>query len=431
VSPPSEGATRIDGDVIESRSCRPAGRPYEPEPRFNRTKADSNDAAECWQNVPYNADVRDVDGVRTSPKQLEPLRFKDPVAAAVRRVKVWQAYLVAVLIYGVVEKILLPLSQGYFHVSGDLSTWRPDIEALFNGFVSFPMIVAAYVWQAGAVRTLFQGLGRADSFRDRVAFERFVADVRSWLSRDRWWLLSAVLAVAALLWQALWLWDPENPKPVEPWFDAGGPLSRVVALSLSLPFWYFVTQIVIGEIRLASIAWKLWGRLGDSFMLRTHRGDSGLSVLSRHVAILATISAVVLLNLVLGLLLPQIRATDASPDFLLWIIIIWSSYLAVIPALIVALIWPAHRVMANRKDERIHRVNRQIDESFAAVESGSADDATFAATIERLEGMRRLRDWMDSDLSRWPIANILRTVSWSAVVPVALSVLSFLLERAT
>jgi hypothetical protein len=357
------------------------------------------------------------------------MMFRDPIAVTLSRVKLWQAYLAAVLIYGLGEKILLPLYQGYFHVSGDLSTWRPDIEALFNGFVSFPMIVVAYVWQTRAAHRILMAFDRAGSFRDKAALDGFLADTRVWMRQDRWWALSALLAVAALFWQALWLWDPNNPKPVEPWFHDGEPTSRIVALALSLPFWYFVSQIVIGEVRVAVIVRRMFTRLGDSFQLRAQGCDGGLASLSRHVTIMATISAVVLLNLILGLLLPQIRETEASPDFLLWVIVIWSAYLAVIPALILALIWPVHNVMARRKDAWISGLNRHIETGFAQVESGVADSTEMSAAVERIDGLRKVREWVDTDLPRWPVRNAMRTVSWSAVVPLALSLLSFVLDR--
>src|SRR5262245_32836825 len=66
-----------------------------------------------------------------SPLEERSFRYRDPVAALLGRVKWWQAFLFALVVYGVGEKILLPHYQGYFHVSGDISTWRPDVRALF------------------------------------------------------------------------------------------------------------------------------------------------------------------------------------------------------------------------------------------------------------------------------------------------------------
>jgi hypothetical protein len=346
------------------------------------------------------------------------------------RVKWWQAFLFALLVYGIGEKILLPHYQGYFHVKGDISTWRPDVRALFEGFVSLPTIYAAYIWQTGEVRNLLRGFARAGSFANRAAFDAFVEDVRSWLGRDRWWLISAVLAVGALLWQDLVWWNPDHPIPAAPWFQAGEPLARNVGLVLSLPFWYFVIQIAIREARLAWTLKQLWERLGPSFVLTGRGQTSALAALGRHISIMITISAVVFVNLVLGFLEPQIRGIAVSSDIRLWVIGIWVAYLVVIPGVILALVWPAHKVMAHRKAERIRRINREIESGFVNIESGldGADEA-ITATVERLDGLRRLREWLEADLPKWPVGHILRTASWSTVVPLALSALAFVLDR--
>lgn len=373
---------------------------------------------------------RDLPLDSSSPWDEPGFRYRDPVAAVVGRVTGWQAFVFALVVYGIGEKILLPHYQGYFHVSGDISTWRPDVRALFEGFVSLPTIYAAYVWQTGAVRNLLAGFARAGSFANRAAFDGFIEDVRSWSARDRWWLISAALAVSALLWQDLVWWNPDHPIPAAPWFEAGEPLSRNVGLVLSLPFWYLVIQITIREVRLAWTLKQLWRRLGASFVLTGRGQASALSALSRHISIMITFSAVVFVNLVLGLLEPQIRGIAIRSDVRLWVIGIWAAYLVVIPGVILALVWPAHKVMSRRKAERIKRINREIDSGFASIESGLNDGSGITATIERLDGLRRLREWLEADLPRWPVGHILRTASWSTVVPLALSALAFVLDRA-
>ena len=370
---------------------------------------------------------RDTPPPSLTPPWADPkLRYRDPLAVVAVHVKPWHAFLFAMLIYGVGEKILLPMYRGYFNLNGELSTWRPDLEALFNGFISFPTIFAAYVWQIGGVRNVLVGFARAGSFTDRGAFDSFVEDVRSWFARDRWWLVAVLFAIGGVLWQHLWLWDPENPKPVVAWFAEGEPLARVVALSLSFPFWYLVASIVIGEVRLAWTLRQMWRRLGASFSLKGRAQSGGLEALSGHVAIVATTSAIVFLNLVLGLLLPQIRATDASPDFRLWVILIWAAYLIVIPGVTLALVWPAHKVMASQRSERVRRVSQEIDKTIVARVRSLLK--LKAATDALEDSLRKLREWLAADLPSWPLRNTLQTVSWSAVVPLFLSVATFVLD---
>jgi hypothetical protein len=357
------------------------------------------------------------------------LRFRDPLAPLARRLGWPGAFLLGVIVYGVGEKIILPILGGYFTLEGDLSTWRPDIEALVSGFLFVPTIFAAYVWQINGIRSVFAGFAREESFADKAALAGFIARAHRWFGRHRWWMLSVLIAAIGVFVQGWWLWDPENPKPVPPWWEEGEPLARIVALSLAPLLWYAAAQIIIGEVRLAWTLRRLWREVGGSFVLRGRQYGGGMRSLSRHVGILTTIGAVVLLNLVLGALLPQIRASDASPDFNQWLWIIWIAYLIVVPGLTLAMVWPAHRVMSAKKDERLRVITNEINNELAGVDSTFSDPTALAASMDRIEGLRRLRLLLRTELPRWPLPNLIRAVSWSAVVPTTLSVLTTLLDQ--
>jgi hypothetical protein len=370
----------------------------------------------------------DEDEDRFEP-QADPTRFPDPVADLVKRAGITPglAFLIGVAIYGLGEKILLPLIQGYFHVGGDISTWRPDIEALVNGFIFFPTLLAAYVWQIDGTHEVFVQFARGESFADKRRFADFMGRAAAWFDRP-WWILSAVLGLVGVAVANWWLWDPQNPKPVAPWWQAGEPLSRVVALMLMLPAWYFTSQIVLGQVRLASALRRLWREVGSSYKPVSRNRTSGVNSLSRNVSILTTVGAVVLLNVILGLLLPQIRDTNATPDFFLWAVIIWAAYLVAVPGITLALLWPAHVIIDDRRDERIELIVRAIDARYASAEDKLRESKP-APEIDELGQLRSLRDWLEQDLSSWPLPEPLRAVAWSTVVPISLTVLTIVLDR--
>lgn len=370
----------------------------------------------------------DPDKNRFEP-EADPTRFPDPVADLVKRARITPAlaFLIGVGIYGVGEKILLPLLQGYFHVGGDMATWRPDIEALVNGFIFFPTLLAAYVWQIDGTHQVFVQFARGESFADKRRFEDFMRRATPWFDRP-WWILSTVLALVGVAVAHWWLWDAEHPKPVPPWWESGEPLSRVVALVLMLPAWYCTAQIILGQVRLAWALRRLWREVGSSYQPVSRNRTSGVNSLSRNVSILTTVGAVVLLNVILGLLLPQIRDTDATPDFFLWAVIIWAAYLVAVPGITLALLWPAHVIIDERRGERIELVVRAIDARYASAEVQLRDSKP-AAEIEELGQLRSLRDWLEQDLSSWPLPEPLRAVAWSTVVPISLTVLTIVLDR--
>jgi hypothetical protein len=379
--------------------------------------------------VPDEADAREGDDSRR-PSGLDPaLRYQDPLAKVAIRLGPAGAFAFGLLVYGVLEKLVLPMASGYFHLGGHPSTWRPDIEALVNGFVFVPTIFAAYIWQIDGVRKVLAGFLRPESFSDEEAFDEFVAKVTKWFHRERWWLLAVVVAIGGTLVQGLWLWNPDNPVPVPPWWEEGEPLSRVVALCLAPLLWYVAAQIVIGELRLAWTLRLQWQQLGRSFRAGSGQDDAGVAALSRHIGILTTIGTIVLLNLIIGALLPQLRATAASPDVTQWLVIIWTAYLIVVPGITLALIWPAHTAMSRAKDERIGAITARVMAELALAESSVEADTSIAPRLERIEETRNLRALLHKELARWPLPNPVRSVSWSAVVPLSLSVLTTVLDQ--
>ena len=364
-----------------------------------------------------------------SDLRSDPTRFPDPVAPVLKWAGITpaRAFILGVVVFGLLEKLVLPYLQGYFQVGGPVASWRPDIEALVNGFLLFPTILAAYVWQIDGTHAVFVQFARNESFTDTVRFDAFMRRATPWFDRP-WWIFSAALSLIGIAVAHLWLWDPQNPKPVAPWWEAGEPLSRVVALMLLLPAFYCIMQIVVGQVRLAFTLRRLWREVGSSYKPVSRNRTSGVKSLSRNVSILATVGAVVLLNVVLGLLLPQIRDTQATPDFFLWAVIIWTAYLVLVPGLTLALLWPAHVAIDERRDERIECIVKAIDARYASAEE-KVKASQPAPEIDELARLRNLRDWLEQDLSAWPLPEPLRSVAWSTVVPISLTVLTIILDR--
>lgn len=361
----------------------------------------------------------------------DPDRFSDPVADLLDRIGLtWgRVWLLALAVYGVGEKIVLPAALGYLELSGPTSNWRPDVEALVSGFVFAPAMLAAYRWQVDGAHQIFVEFARGESFDDERAFRRFQAKASGWFARP-WWILSLVVAVVGVLIQQFWLWDPDNPKPVEPWWTEGGITPRVVALVLGAPLWFATSQIVIGQLRLGHILSRLWTDLRDHYRLISLGRFGGIRSLSANLTVLTSIAAIVFLNIVLGVLLPEMRRSQATPDFLRWALLIWSTYMLIVPGIAIFLLWPAHRTMEKAKEDRIGSVAAAIDRLLWRTEEDVKQQRSLdPEEIDELERLHELRDWLESDLPIWPLPKPARAVSWSTVIPIALTVLTIVLEQ--
>lgn len=214
----------------------------------------------------------------------------DPVAAFLRRHlhANWpQLLIVAWIIYGPLEKLVLPGLGGYGNLSGDVTAWLPDLESMLTGFVEFPLFFGFYLWSGGDIANVFQRLYENECFTSEVRYLEFVRRVYTVFARARWWILGILIAVVTVLAVQFILWNPNARHVVTPWFEVKrGPLllPRAVSLVLVGVVAYVVSQILIRET-LAIIWWRrLWREPGNHLVLHPYHPDdaAGLGAIGRH-----------------------------------------------------------------------------------------------------------------------------------------------------
>jgi hypothetical protein len=189
----------------------------------------------------------------------------DPFARLIRVRLGWdwlQFALVAWLIYGPVERLLLPALLGYLHLSGDVRTWVPDVEALLTGFVEFPFFLGFYLWTGQAIGDLFLSLERNQSLARPDRYEPFLTRVSASFDRWFWPVISFGFAVLAVLVGQFVLWGAG--AKLQPWWINGGLVPRVMALALIGVVAYAVCQVVTRELLAALWLRRLWRELGGS-----------------------------------------------------------------------------------------------------------------------------------------------------------------------
>jgi len=373
-------------------------------------------------------------GWRRTFERPFPVDAWDPVARFVRDRLNWdwpQVWLAAFLIYGPLEKLLLPAIGGYLVLGNDLRAWRPDIEALLTGFVEFPFFLAFYIWTSRGIGELFTSLARNHSFRDEQRYAQFMD--RAAASFDRWWwtALSGLLGLLAVAVMQFLVWAPDVPVP--PWFAPGGAAARVVSLTLIGGVAYAVATIMVRE--LLTLVWlqRLWTELGDDLQIRPYHADraGGLGAIGQHAIAFASFVLMLALFIVMATLLPSLRSPDVP--LRLWspvIALIWILYLCIVPTIYFILIWPPHDVMQQVRAARVNRVAGQIDRQLESVEdTAAAGQGELGEPLKRIEQLKAVYTILKEDLPAWPInARIRGQLSLSVLLPIGYSLLTLTLD---
>lgn len=359
----------------------------------------------------------------------------DPVSRLIRDRLGWdwpQVWFFALLIYGPLEKLLIPYLGGYLVLGTNVRGWRPDVEALLTGFVEFPFFWAFYLWTGRGIGVLFTSLARNKSFADEQRYAAFRDRAQS--AFDRWWwtLISFVLAIVVVLLMHLVNWKPDAPIP--PWFIDGGSPARLLSLFLIGCVAYALAQILIREI--LTIVWlrRLWNELGDQLVVHPYHADraGGLGAIGQHAANFAVFVMMVLLFVIMATLLPTIR--DADVPIQLWsplIVVVWALCFTLIPAIFFMLIWPPHKTMSRVCSARLNVLSAEIEEQLRAAEaSATTDQVQLPQLLEKVTQLKALHGTLQSDLPDWPINARIRTqLRFSSLLPVVYSLITLALDR--
>jgi len=241
--------------------------------------------------------------------ELFPFDAGDPVARFLRdRLRGdWPHLLIfSFLIYGPVEKLILPAIGGYLVLGPDVRMWRPDLESMLTGFVWFPFFFAFYLWSGSDIANVFRRLSQNGSLANRDRYAQFTQTVYTVMSRWWWWVLGFVIAVGLVLLAHFELWKKGANPP--PWFG-DLLLPRVVSLVLVGCVGYVVSQILIREW-LALVWWRrMWRDLKGDLVLHPFHPDEacGLGAFGRHAIGISHLLLVMTLFVFMGSVLPSLR----------------------------------------------------------------------------------------------------------------------------
>jgi hypothetical protein len=340
--------------------------------------------------------------------------------------------LISFIVYGPLEKILLPELFGYRHLdfTMPMRTWIPDIEALLTGFVVFPFFFAYYIWSGRGLGLVFMRLSRAGIFSDREQYQRFWTRAQRAFNHRVWWIVALVVAVGAMaVWQFV-VWKPT--AAVAPWFDLSynatfdrfayvhwrQPFARVLSILLIGVVAYAFVQILIREALALYWLTRLWDEMEENIVVHPYHHDDagGLGGVGRHAVQLSALVGFVLVFIVMGSFLPALRVPlvdrtvtglprvlDGS---LVWV---WILYFIFIGWAIRPLFLRPHELMCRARDKRVDVVSKELNELIErqqhAVSQGGDDLESIG---KRIDELKKVRAQIVEDAPVWPFTMELR-----------------------
>jgi hypothetical protein len=359
----------------------------------------------------------------------------DPVARFVteRLGLDWHAVLlISFIVYGPIEKILIPHLGGYRRLDFTLpmDTWIPDIEALLTGFVVFPFFFAYYTWSGRGLGLVFMRLARAEIFSDREQFQRFWTRAQRCLNHRWWWIVALVVAIGAMAFWQFVVWKPT--AAVAPWFDLSydaefarfsyqygrQPFARALSILLIGLVAYAFVQVVIREALALYWLTRLWDEMEENIVVHPYHHDEagGLGGVGRHALQLSALVGFVLVFIVMGSFLPALRVplvnvTSAGLPRVLdgSLVGFWILYFIFLGWAIGPLFLRPHELMCRARDRRVDVVSKELNELIERQQqavSGGGDD--LESISKRIDELKKVRAQIVQDAPVWPLTTHLR-----------------------
>ncbi len=367
------------------------------------------------------------------PDQI--IEIHDPLAKFFRfnlKLDWTKLWFFSVLYFGIFEKIILPYLGGFLNLSGGIKQWVPHVEALLTGFIEFPIFMAFYIWSGGGVLKLFDSLREHQNFKQPEKYDEFLEDALKSFRSKTLVVISLALAILVMLVMNFVIWSKTATVP--PWFG-DRPYMRLLSLFNITLVAFAVIQSIIREGMVIIWLRRLWQRLGDQLDVHQYHEDGagGLGGIGHHAVNFLFFIAALLLFVLMATIIPSILAEttkDQGFSIRLWspaLILIWVSYLVLVPTMLILLIWPAHTLMVQKRNDRLACFTLKLDELLGlATQYAASTPKKAAETCEEMNGLKNIRTAILEDFPVWPITSESRTlIGLTSVLPTLYSIVTF------
>jgi hypothetical protein len=350
----------------------------------------------------------------------------DPLARLIYDKLGWdwpQVVIVALLVYGPLEKFVIPALGGYLNLGVDIRLWSPDVIGLFTGFVVYPLILGFYVWTNRGIGALFLSLDDNQCFSDAVRYRAFLDRAQDDFNRSRWSVVSLAIAVLVVLLANFVLWGPTSEFQV--WFGQNNTLHRIFALMLIGIVGYASGQIIVRQTLAITYLLRLLKEMGDQLVVHPYHvdGAGGLGGIGQYAVRFTFLILIVMLYFVGGALLPSLQTGAKLVPSLRnpALIIAWGFYIAIVPSTFIALLLPAHSSMTAARNWRLKIVIDQLEERLTAANVGAfTHQVGLTDALKDVEHLKSMRTLILDDYPTWPVSTeIRRQITASTLIPPA------------
>ena len=368
---------------------------------------------------------------------------RDPLGLLLRkRLKLdwFSVWVVALLIYGPIEKLIIPYFGGYLNLGGGIREWTPHVESLLTGFIEFPLFFAFYLWTAHGIPDQFLRLERSGTFGPPAHYPGFLERVRGRFDSRILTALSIVSAIGAVLLMHSIIWG--EGATVGPWFG-DRPAARVLSLALIGIVAYAIAQTLFREILAIVSLRQLWKEMGDDLIVHPYHPDGagGLGAIGRHALFLISFTLVLSLFAIMATIFPAFLSAEAVGEVdvatglsvRLWnplIALIWAVYIILVPILFFLLLWPPHVAMSKAREHRLERLSLELDQQLGRAEASFiSKEQKLTEVLNEVGSLKEMRELLFEDLPTWPIDRQTRGLfGLTSALPAFFSAIAFVVD---
>lgn len=368
-------------------------------------------------------------------KQVKYIDTSDPLANFFRNTLHfdWKwLWFVAILYFGIFEKIILPFLGNFLNLTVEIRQWVPHVEALLTGFVEFPIFLGFYLWSGRGVVELFESFQKNHAFKDPGKYQVFFDNVIQSFLKKVWPVASLAFALLAVVVTQFVIWGENTPVP--PWFGDRLYMRILALVNIGLVA-YCVAQSAIREGLVIYWLRRLWNDMEDDLEIHPYHQDEagGLGTVGQHTVTFLFFVVTIMLFIIMATILPSFLEQTEGEEFSirLWspfIVLIWAAYLILVPVMLSLMLWPAHSVMLKKRADRLSIYSSQLDEQLIQAADHVAVSPTKAAeTLEKLNVLRNIRSVILQDFPTWPTSiESKRLLGLTSFLPTLYSAVTFI-----
>ena len=344
----------------------------------------------------------------------------DPLGRELHRHKFspFAVFLVAMLIFGVIERTAVPLIGGYFYQNSNPVALADTWTSFVQNFIIAPTYWAYYVWLNSSLFTLFSALTASEvitiSEQERACAWRKKVEA-SFSSKK-----TAIVAIFLAICFSLGVVYSINIT-IMPWFARGGLAHRLFASLTTIIQYYILAWILVRQVIVAYWNNDFFKNFSNDIVIQSHHPDhaGGFGILGTCASKLSLVVLASGSALMIGTLILSLAQTSYSIWFIS-LVILWVLYIIMVPASFGLLILPAHNAMKNYKYKLLLDLSHKIQAELLAVQNElTLDDTMLPIVKSRIDGFQSMYKFINDSMPVWPFGStIFRRFTITSLVPI-------------